>query len=481
MTADHGDLVVIVGAGLCGLVTAYELHRRGIPCVVLEAADHAGGRLRTIRLPDGAVAEAGMEEFWETSPAYELLRRFDLPLRDESAWSSVILDGRLSVYSDVAGTGPYFDHLFPGQDADGFARWNELAWDLLDEFAGRGSAGGDGLDPDLHADDFASFVIGLCLPTRVQSWIRLHVETESAVEWHRISVLDGLHEMLPFLVPRVGSSTPRTVRVSGGNGRLVDALMDRLPAGTVRFGTRVTSAAADGARGGVEVRTVTSDGRDAVVRGHHAVLTTPLWSLRSLEIRPQLSHEACAALASARFGSYVKVILRLRSDRLRMCERDGEHPFTLLTDGPAGCIYLTDGRADGRDHVLTMLVHGRSARACHGRPHDHIVRRTISELERLDATDDRRHRRRIPLLQDLRASVTSALVVAHPRAVAYWPHALGRSRFDALAASLREPHGRILIGGDTTETSHSDGAVRAGQRMANTIAGRIDSRGRVPA
>ena len=64
---------------------------------------------------------------------------------------------------------------------------------------------------------------------------------------------------------------------------------------------------------------------------------------------------------------------------------------------------------------------------------------------------------------------TEAMVFDHPKAVAYWPRALGRSRFDSQADALRAPHGRILIGGDSTDSSHSDGAVRAGQRMADAI------------
>ena len=58
----------------------------------------------------------------------------------------------------------------------------------------------------------------------------------------------------------------------------------------------------------------------------------------------------------------------------------------------------------------------------------------------------------------------------YPTAVAYWPVAAKRSRFDALAIALRKPQGRVLIGGDTTENSHSEGAVIAGQRMARQAA-----------
>lgn len=52
--------VVILGAGIAGLVAAYELEKRGHHCVILEAArGHVGGRVRTLDLGDGLTGEAG--------------------------------------------------------------------------------------------------------------------------------------------------------------------------------------------------------------------------------------------------------------------------------------------------------------------------------------------------------------------------------------------------------------------------------------
>jgi len=48
-TSGRGKSVVILGAGIAGLVSAWELSKAGYNCVVLEARGRAGGRNWTIR------------------------------------------------------------------------------------------------------------------------------------------------------------------------------------------------------------------------------------------------------------------------------------------------------------------------------------------------------------------------------------------------------------------------------------------------
>ncbi len=61
---EGGDgTVVVVGAGIAGLTTAYRLRQEGVPVRVLEAQDRVGGRMYSLRdvFPDGQVAELGGE------------------------------------------------------------------------------------------------------------------------------------------------------------------------------------------------------------------------------------------------------------------------------------------------------------------------------------------------------------------------------------------------------------------------------------
>ncbi|MBW2290025.1 MAG: FAD-dependent oxidoreductase [Deltaproteobacteria bacterium] len=61
-TAETDADVIVIGAGLAGLVTARELIRRGVPSVlVLEARDRVGGRTVNLPIGNGHIVEGGGE------------------------------------------------------------------------------------------------------------------------------------------------------------------------------------------------------------------------------------------------------------------------------------------------------------------------------------------------------------------------------------------------------------------------------------
>ena len=64
--------VIVVGAGLSGLVTAYRLQRSGLSVQVLESASRAGGVIGSKRC-DGVLCELGPNSAMDTSPAINAL------------------------------------------------------------------------------------------------------------------------------------------------------------------------------------------------------------------------------------------------------------------------------------------------------------------------------------------------------------------------------------------------------------------------
>jgi phytoene dehydrogenase-like protein len=67
--------VIIVGAGLAGLVCAQDLTRRGVECLVLEASDGVGGRVRTDSV-DGFLLDRGFQILLTAYP--QVRQRLDL-------------------------------------------------------------------------------------------------------------------------------------------------------------------------------------------------------------------------------------------------------------------------------------------------------------------------------------------------------------------------------------------------------------------
>jgi phytoene dehydrogenase-like protein len=71
--------VVVVGAGVAGLVCARKLHQAGVPVLVVDADDRAGGRLKTDK-EDGFLLDRGFQVFLTAYPAAR--RELDLGALD---------------------------------------------------------------------------------------------------------------------------------------------------------------------------------------------------------------------------------------------------------------------------------------------------------------------------------------------------------------------------------------------------------------
>ena len=92
--------VLVVGAGVSGLVAAVELQRRGLSAHVLEASDAVGGRVRT-DVVDGFLLDRGFQVLLTAYPeARRCLNYAALDLREFEPGAIVRHDGRFHTISD---------------------------------------------------------------------------------------------------------------------------------------------------------------------------------------------------------------------------------------------------------------------------------------------------------------------------------------------------------------------------------------------
>ena len=78
--------IVIIGAGISGLTTAYLLFKEGYDVVVLEQKDKVGGSIETVNA-DGFLFDRGPNSGLETTPLIQQLVK-DLNLEDQFVYAN---------------------------------------------------------------------------------------------------------------------------------------------------------------------------------------------------------------------------------------------------------------------------------------------------------------------------------------------------------------------------------------------------------
>ena len=90
---DSKEQIIILGAGLAGLTTAYYLHKQGIPYRIIEGRDRPGGRIHTIRTESGSTIEMGATWF---APKHghlmDLIHELKVPYQDQYTGTKVLYD-----------------------------------------------------------------------------------------------------------------------------------------------------------------------------------------------------------------------------------------------------------------------------------------------------------------------------------------------------------------------------------------------------
>jgi monoamine oxidase len=240
--AHTGKRVIVAGAGLAGLVCAYELMKWGHDVTVLEASGRTGGHIRTVRegLDDGLYADAGAEHF--TKPGYELcwsyFAEFDLPVLFYPHREAMlrVVDGRMMTQDEA---------LVIAQRKSADAPFNQRELDYLKQHPS-GSLSGLYLKRYIEAikDEYQPFGVGLDDLDAISLSDLLRRDGASDAAIRRIgSNNSALHAIWKLAILRLRDipTSPRDLyRVQGGNEMLPSALAQRL-GNRIRFNSAVSA------------------------------------------------------------------------------------------------------------------------------------------------------------------------------------------------------------------------------------------------
>lgn len=437
--------VVIVGGGLSGLTTAYQLKKAGISYRILEREPRVGGRVRTGTYADKSRAEVGLAEFWSGNPAVELAQELGVELeKEDMCLSSLIIDGKL--YPFTHGSNQEFVAEVLGKDYADYQKWDAQMARMIHQ-----------LDHDepgpelmkLKDISFADWLEAQKLSPFARKVVRAILEPEIGVSADKIGALDGIAEWHLFTAP--GAIPHHCV---GGNQTLTEAIADAVGRDHIALNSQVTNVVdtADG----VEVRAVdTSSFKNTSIKARYAVLTVPLYRLFEIQFTPRLNDHVYQAVNTQGWGAYFTAHCLLDKEAAKYWTVDKENVLPILAGGKIGVVY--PGKTSDPDTVMVnLLVTGEAAENYNSRL------RSFDDVQKVIESGMEEN---FPGIKPMIRRWT--FYRYHPRAIASWP--VGRSRYDELSEGLRKAHGHLYFAGDFTESSHSDGAMKSALRVSKQI------------
>ena len=438
--------VTVIGAGLAGLTTAYDLHRAGWQVTVLEARDRVGGRVYSLRsFSNGLVAEGG-GEFIEESHVRMLAyaEQFHLPLGRVGSWQGQ--DKDWGAFEGKAG--PMSDAQIWGVNLHEEVEkiWLALAYlgELVpDPNRPQAARGANYLDTRSTADWLDALDAH---PLAKKEFIQ-HVRAEYTCEPERHSLLDLARNVSMYY-----TSLERNLnyRVIGGNDLIPRALAAALP--DVRRNAPVTSINVS-----PDEVTVTYRQGDSyqAISSAFAVLAIPLTTARLIEFTPPLPEAHHRMVNELSYGAVTKVLIEYRK---RFWDDQGWNG-RLSTDAPIVYTWHATSHVEHEHGIITVYTGGDPAARLAALSDEERIRLAVAEIERL-----------FPGSADL---IECTATVAWPR------EAYTRGSYAALAPgqvtahwkTLFEPAGRLFFAGEhaTPIQGFMEGAVESGQRVARTI------------
>ncbi|MGD0965694.1 MAG: FAD-dependent oxidoreductase [Candidatus Acidiferrales bacterium] len=339
--------VVVVGAGLAGLQAANVLRKAGRRVLILEARSHPGGRVQTFRAPFdmGLYAEAGpIRIAGSHTTVLRLVREFGLNLLpfESSNGSALISIGGSNIRADALG----------GAKVPLKLRGDEQRLQpnqLLERYVGQLPGDLAGLEPSPASFRNWATIDQLTWP----DWLRSRGASAAAVELMTLggdsSQLSALYVLRQFALLRAATY----YKIEGGMDLLPRAMVASLR-DIVRFNAAVVRM--DQTSGLVRVDYL-EDGRMKSIGASRVIVTTPLTTLRQIEIRPPFSREKESAIEHLPYFPATRFLLQSRSrfwyaSRLSGYARTDQPAeiwdCTYNVQASAGILGVTVGGALGR-------------------------------------------------------------------------------------------------------------------------------------
>ncbi len=416
-SATHPRSAVVVGAGFAGLAAAFDLSRRGVPVTVLEARERVGGRVWSVELSNGAVAEMGAE--W--------IEPGETAVRDLAAAVGVRLLPAGIAYRRRSAPGPFGASL---REQD----------EVLRVMASARAA--------VPAEQVATMTLGslldgLTIDPRQRATLRARLQGTFGADVGDVALraADG------YGGSEAGAESD--LRTEGGNQRIADAVAAGLPDVRLRHMVKMVDHSADG------VVSVGGEcgGAPFTIQAVVAVVAVPAPLVGEIAFRPALPEALATALRELPMGVAAKLAVATEAPP------PGYGPSPRAIQDVEAPFWCWAGLGEGGVARSAMTSFAGSAAAM--------------EALRVEAGDPEPWlRRMLALNPDVRPAGDPAMVVWAQDPLARGCYAAFDNRSFDRREVLSEPVGRVVFAGEHTAgaVGTMNGAVTTGLRAASQAA-----------
>jgi monoamine oxidase len=448
---DRPKRVVVIGAGIAGLVAGHDLKQRGHHPTILEAQNRVGGRIYTLRnFAPGLYAEAGAMRIPRThSLTLEYCDRFGLNMRTFVTGNPkglVYVDGKRMTLEE-ANAHPerlpfeLADHE-QGRTADDL--WEDAISDIRNLLERDGDAAWEEISR--RYDQYSLY-----------EFLKSKGFSEQAIEYFAIMNFvesDLNNAVLELLREDLGKAYTDMQEIVGGMDLLPNAFYGELQQ-EVRLGAEVYALDQDDRS--VTAHFKTESGRFSVT-ADYAVCTVPFPVLRTIEIVKPFSRAKQKAIRQLNYHASTKVLFQVRR---RFWEtEDGIHAGATVTDLPIRRMnYPTPDDETERGVLLASYTWGQDALQWGAMDPETRLEEALDDVSRIH-----------PQIRD-----EFEVGMSH----AWYGDRWARGAFalfapdqqSQLQSAIVRPEGRIFFAGEHCSLYHAwiQGALESGIRAANEI------------